>query len=168
MTVQWGTSRRTSLDSLAVRDQAGSGSGAGQGVAFGCTAGTEHAGGATTGRLGGEVVRPFARRYRVEPGGFLAGCYPGDPGRDGHLRKLRRLCDVGVNCIVNLMEANEVGHGGRRFAPDEDGFQWSSAEAGRQGQRLRLPIRDQKAPAAPTMVDILDAVGGVLLGGLHR
>lgn len=108
---------------------------------------------------------PFPRSYWVAPGRLLAGCYPGDPHPREQRRKLVGLREAGVQCVINLMEPHEVGHGGAPFAPYQDELRQLGAEAGRPVRCLRYPIRDMSAPTPAGMAEVLDAIDLALEAG---
>lgn len=53
------------------------------------------------------LFTPYPRSYWVMPGRLLAGYYPGAPDPVEAAGKLQALFDVGIRCIVNLMEPDE-------------------------------------------------------------
>lgn len=109
---------------------------------------------------------PFERSYWVVPGKLLAGCYPGDRDVDEAERKLKGLIDAGVRHVVNLMEAHEVDHKSRAFAPYEEKLAQLAREMGREIECIRIPIRDGSVPTRETMRSILDAIDGHIAQGL--
>ena len=60
-------------------------------------------------------VLPFNRAYWAISGRLLAGCYPGNLDPEEARSKLQGLIGCGVSRIISLMEANEVGLGGKPF-----------------------------------------------------
>ena len=108
---------------------------------------------------------PFERSYWVEPGRLLAGCYPGDPHPSEQRRKLVGLREAGVQCVINLVEASEVGHHGAPFAPYQEELRQLGAGTGRPARCLRFPIRDMTAPTAAVMAEVLDAIDLALEAG---
>lgn len=110
-------------------------------------------------------VAPFVRSYWVAPGQLLAGYYPGDEDPCIAREKLGRLLDVGIRCIVNLMEEDELDHEGLPFTSYEEDFRRLAAARSVEVDVLRFPIHDMKAPARVMMRAILDAIDGCIERG---
>jgi len=108
---------------------------------------------------------PFARSYWAASGRLLAGCYPGDLDPEEARCKLQGLIDCGVGRIISLMEANEVGIGGKPFVDYRPSLEALAREAGRVIQFERLPIRDMGVPAVAQMQRILDTIDGANAAG---
>lgn len=109
--------------------------------------------------------RPFLRSYWVEEGKLLAGFYPGDEDPTKADGKLNALLDCGVTCIVNLMEANEVGHDRKPFIGYESRFAELARKRGRTGRCLRFAIVDCSVPHHTEMRSILEAIGSSIASG---
>jgi ADP-ribosylglycohydrolase/protein-tyrosine phosphatase len=90
--------------------------------------------------------RPLPNCYWLVEGRLLAGEYPGAPKRAEAERKLRRLCDSGVNAFIDLTEPGEL-------EPYEALL--SSAGAGACAYH-RVPVRDLNVPSPEEMHRILD------------
>ena len=109
---------------------------------------------------------PFPRSYWVVPGRLLAGFLPSDPEPAGADAKLRALLDAGVGTAINLMEADERDHAGRRFTAYESPLR-ALAESRGVGVRCeRHPIPDLGVPSPAEMVAILDAIDAGLPQGV--
>lgn len=108
---------------------------------------------------------PFPRSYWAEPARLLAGCYPGDVDPRTMRAKLAGLVRAGVTRVINLMEADESGHGGRAFVPYEALLCELAAEAGRNIVCQRFPVRDLSVPAPGLMGEILAAIGAEIERG---
>ncbi len=103
----------------------------------------------------GTARLPFPRSYWAVPGRVLAGFYPGDRDATAADRKLRGLLDLGVTCVVNLMESDETDHSGVPFQAYEPRLRELARELGREVECLRFPIRDRTEPTVSFMRTIL-------------
>jgi hypothetical protein len=101
---------------------------------------------------------PFKRAYWAAPGRLVAGCYPGGLDPEEARRKLQGLIACGVGRVLSLMEADEVGVGGKPFVDYRPLLEALAQEAGRVLQFERLPIRDMDVPSIAQMQKILDAI----------
>jgi len=101
---------------------------------------------------------PFPRSYWVIPGKILAGAFPGDKDSIIAQDKLQRLFDIGIRCIVNLMQPDETNHDGQTFADYSKSFNEIADRHQKRVECLRLPIRDLCIPSATKMKDILDTI----------
>lgn len=108
---------------------------------------------------------PFARSYWVEPGRFLAGCYPGDLDPLAAAAKAKALVQVGVTRCISLMEADERDHGGRRFQDYADTVSAIAARLGRTMAFARFEVRDAAVPTPERMRAVLDAIDRELAAG---
>lgn len=99
---------------------------------------------------------PYSRSYWVEPGRFLAGCYPGSPYPDERADKLRGLLNAGIRTVINLMEPDEVSHGGQPFVPYQGELEEMGRARGVEIRVIRMPIRDLTVPRKDQMVVILN------------
>lgn len=91
---------------------------------------------------------PFPRSYWVQEGQLLAGCYPGDNDPAIARKKIIGLSKVGVNLIINLMQADETCRG-VPFVP----YQEFARKCGMICRRY--PIRDNDIPTKGEMIAIL-------------
>lgn len=103
-------------------------------------------------------VVPFSGSYWVEPGRFLAGCYPGAQRSDEAVRRLNSLLDVGIRVIINLMEAWEIGWKEYQFEPYEEAIQFLAQDRGFSVECLRMPVEDMEIPTYRAMKLILDTI----------
>jgi hypothetical protein len=108
---------------------------------------------------------PFERSYWVEPGIFLAGCYPGAKRFDEEARKLTGLLDAGIRCIINLMEERETDWQGAIFEPYEENIQILAEDKGLEVECVRIPVMDTSIPSFAAMEGILDAIDGAMAQG---
>ena len=109
-----------------------------------------------------QVTRPFGRSYWVEPGLLLAGFYPGHLCKQEAEKKLGALLDVGITCVVNLMEEDELGTNGQPFRPYTRLLMQLAEARHAAVTYVRMPIRDQNIPAVATMQMILDAIDSAM------
>jgi protein-tyrosine phosphatase len=106
-------------------------------------------------RFAGETATPpTSSTYWVVDGLFLAGAYPGDPEPKKHEQKIQALLAAGVRLFVNLMEADETDHRGRRFVPYDNTVRELCPDA----ECVRFPIQDLSVPSAEEMQTILDTI----------
>lgn len=101
---------------------------------------------------------PFPRSYWVEPGRVLAGCYPGDKDQHVAETRLKGLIEAGVSHMINLMEADEVDHGGQSFVAYEPRLREVAQQLGRKVECHRFAIVDQSVPTVAGMVEILNCL----------
>lgn len=85
---------------------------------------------------------PFPRAYWVIPGQVLAGPYPGSRNPVDADRQLKALAGCGIRHVINLMEADETDHEGRRFRPYLDQLRQYTQDVGVS----RFPIKDGWVP----------------------
>ncbi len=111
-------------------------------------------------------LTPFPRSYWVLPGSLLAGFYPGSQDPIAAGAKLQALFDVGIRCIINLMEPDERDHGGLPFADYTGTFTEIAAEMAQAVSCLRFPVQDLGVPDAATMTRILDAIDASIAAGM--
>jgi hypothetical protein len=93
---------------------------------------------------------------------LLAGSYPGDLCKQTAEQKLGALLDVGITCIVNLMEEDEVDAHGQTFRPYTRLLMQLATVRRVEVTYVRLPIRDQNIPAIATMQMILDTIDSAM------
>jgi hypothetical protein len=101
---------------------------------------------------------PFDRAYWAAAGRLLAGCYPGDLDPGEARRKLLGLINCGVGQIINLMEPDEVGIGGKPFVDYRSPLEALARELGREVGWVRLDIHDYDVPTVAHMQRILDTI----------
>jgi len=101
---------------------------------------------------------PFNQAYWVEPGRFMAGCYPGAEHSVDAQDRLKGLLEHGIRHIINLMESAEVNRNGIPFVPYEDQMKAIARAMGREVEFDRWPIRDFGVLARPEMVRLLDLI----------
>lgn len=109
-----------------------------------------------------QVTKPFGRSYWVEPGRLLAGFYPGDLSKQTAEQNLVALLDVGITCVVNLMEEDELGTNGQPFRPYTRLLMKLAAARRVAVTHVRIPIRDQNIPTVATMQTILDTIDSAM------
>ncbi len=113
-------------------------------------------------RVPNEIPIPFPRSYWVLPGHFLAGYYPGDQTKAAAQQKIGALLDAGIRCVINLVEEDEKGAGGKPLRS------YASLLTGEAQKRqidltyLRISIPDVSVPSVETMQSILDAIDAAL------
>lgn len=117
------------------------------------------------GRRGRSPQVPFPRSYWVEPGRFLAGCYPGSVDPQDAERKLSALLDAGIRCVINLMEPEETDHQGNPFAPYDEPLRRLGADRDVEVEMVRIPVPDQCVPTRDVMKDILNAIDRAIGNG---
>ena len=120
---------------------------------------------------------PFDNCYWVEPGGLLAGEYPGAVDDELALERLRGLLAVGVFHFIDLTEPAEFTRSGP-LRPYTGLVERLGIEAGLAVTAERIAIPDMSVPDADTMTRILDTIdarigdGGAVyvhcLGGYGR
>jgi len=108
---------------------------------------------------------PFARSYWADEGRVLAGFYPGAENADEADAKLGGLVDAGIGTIINLMEPDEVGWGGKPFTPYQERVVELGKAQGIEVACLRIPIRDVYIPTPEVMESILHALDEGLAKG---
>lgn len=108
---------------------------------------------------------PFERCYWVEPGQFLAGCYPGAKRSDEAGRKLNALLDAGVRTIISLMQENETDWQGDGFEHYEETIMILAEDRGLDVECLRIPVRDVDVPSSIVMASILDNIDQAIAQG---
>ena len=101
---------------------------------------------------------PFNQAYWVEPGRFMAGCYPGAEHSVDAQDKLKGLLEHGIRRIINLMESAEVNRNGIPFELYEDQMTTIARSIGCSVEFDRWPIRDYGILARPEMVKLLDLI----------
>lgn len=111
-----------------------------------------------TARADPEPSRPIPDSYWVIPGQFCAGEYPGTLEADKTRAKLRRFLDAGIDCFVDLTEANEL-------APYAPLLHEEAAARGLTVEHVRVPVRDLSTPAEATVTRILDMIDAQLAAG---
>ncbi len=92
------------------------------------------------------------------PGKLLAGYYPGDKRLDEAGRKLTALLNVGVRCIINLMEEYETDWAGNAFETYEETISVLAEERGIELDLLRRSIPDTSITSISQMKEILDRI----------
>jgi len=90
---------------------------------------------------------------------LLAGAYPGALDLEEHREKLAELAGDGITHVINLMEKQEVAHGGRPFRP----YEIELAAAGITVERLRIP--DVSTPSPETVRTVLNSIDSALEAG---
>ena len=108
---------------------------------------------------------PFPRSYWVQPGQFLAGYYPGDHTKEAALNKIGALLDVGIRCVINLVEEDERGAGGKPLRSYAALLTAEAQERQIDLTYLRISIPDVSVPSAETMQSILDAIDAAINRG---
>lgn len=110
---------------------------------------------------------PLGRSYWVEEGALLAGAYPGDVREPAARAKLRGILAAGVRTFSSLMQAQEVDHAGRVFAPYESLVHAEARSLGitQDVRCLRFPIIDMSVPRPEQMDQTLDQIDGSIAAG---
>lgn len=101
---------------------------------------------------------PFERSYWVEPGKFLAGCYPGAKQADRARKRLLDLLDAGIRCIINLMEDYETDWKGEEIRHYEEEVQALAEARGINLECVRMPVPETSIPTIAGMKWILDKI----------
>jgi hypothetical protein len=107
-------------------------------------------------------AKPFERSYWVLPGRFLAGYYPGDLTKEAALEKVGALLDAGIRYVINLVEEDEKGGGGKPMRSYAALLNQEAQARQVDLTYVRIPIRDVGVPSRTTMLLILDAIDGAL------
>jgi protein-tyrosine phosphatase len=89
---------------------------------------------------------------------LLAGCLPGDKDAVKAEQKLRALLNSGIRYVINLMENQELDHGGQPFRPYDLMLKDYASELGLEVTCARMSIRDLGVPTPAYMCNILNAV----------
>ena len=108
-----------------------------------------------------EIRHPFPKSWWVEPGQFLAGCYPGDLDPEKAEAKLRALLDAGIRSVVNLQVEGETANG-KAFVPYREMLHRLSQVKGIETTGVRIAIRDNDVPSRETMLRILDVIDAAI------
>lgn len=101
---------------------------------------------------------PFNQAYWVEPGRFMAGCYPGAEHHDEARGKLNGLLMHGIRHVINLMEPAELNRAGKAFVPYEEHMIAIARAMGCEVVFDRWSIADYGTPARPDMARLLDLI----------
>lgn len=107
-------------------------------------------------------MKPFDRSYWVVEGRLMGGYFPGAPTQDETRRRMQRLLDAGIRCIINLMEENETNHQGQPFRHYATTFHHLGEAMGVQTRFARFPIRDLDVTTTHQMVETLDAIDAAI------
>ena len=105
-----------------------------------------------------EPSRPIPDSYWVIPGQFCAGEYPGTLEAAKTRAKLRRFLDAGIDCFVDLTEANEL-------LPYVPLLNEEAAARGQTVEHVRVPVRDLSTPSEATVTRLLDLLDARLAAG---
>ena len=108
---------------------------------------------------------PYPRSYWVRPGRFLVGYYPGDVSKAAAKKQISSLLDAGIKCVVNLVEEDEKGAGGKSRRSYSALLSNEAKARHIDVSYIRIPIPDVSVPSASTMRLILGAVDGALNEG---
>ena len=116
-------------------------------------------------RVSAMIQTPFPRSYWVQPGQFLAGYYPGDQTKEAALNKIGALLDAGIRCVINLVEEDERGAGGKPLRSYAALLTDEAQDRQIDLTYLRISIPDVSVPSAETMQSILDAIDAAINRG---
>jgi hypothetical protein len=108
---------------------------------------------------------PFPHSYWVVPGLLLAGPYPGAMQLEAAEPRLSNLVDCGIQCVINLMQDNEVNHQGQAFLPYVEPLSRFASRYGAALSVKRHPIPDGWIPNPALMKQILDEIDSRLAAG---
>jgi hypothetical protein len=108
------------------------------------------------------MLPPFTKSWWVEPPILLAGCYPGDLDSSEQRRKIETLLDVGIRCVVSLLEPDEANLEGQPFVSYEGLLTRMAAGRGVSVRCLRHPISDCGIPTVAGMRGILEAIDAAI------
>jgi len=108
---------------------------------------------------------PFNRTYWVEPGRFLAGCYPGSEEKDKACQQLKALLDHGIRHVINLMEPDESNWDMKPFVPYEDQMKSIAESMDVEVGFNRFPIKDMWVCSSAEMIQILNRIDQSIEGG---
>lgn len=110
---------------------------------------------------------PFDRTWWILQQRVLGGRFPGGLTSEENETALQALVDLGVTCVINLIEPDETGHGSTPF-PDYRSDLSRRAKRSRQKIRvLRVPIRDNDIPEPAQVRMILDEIADEPLTYIH-
>ena len=113
-------------------------------------------------RATGMLPIPFPRSYWVLPKVFLAGYYPGDQTKEAAQQKIGALLDSGIRCVINLVEEDEKGAGGKPLRSYASLLTDEAQKRQIDLTYLRISIPDVSVPSVETMQSILDAIDAAL------
>lgn len=88
---------------------------------------------------------------------LLAGAYSGDLSSHVRAAKVAAFREIGLTHVISFMEADELDHSGRPFAPYAPEFEALGVAV------QRHPIRDVTAPSVALVTEILDDIDDALL-----
>ena len=112
-----------------------------------------------------ETQTPFEQSYWVEPSRLLAGCYPGSSDPSEMTSKLLGLVELGVDLVINLMEADELSSNGKPYASYMGELKKLARQKGYDLEILRFPVRDMHVPTRHGIKNILDTIDQALARG---
>ena len=112
-----------------------------------------------------EINTPFSQSYWVEPGRFLAGAYPGATDPLEMTAKLTGLVTLGVDMVINLMEATEQDSAGKPYVSYMGELKKLARQQDYDLEILRFPVRDLHVPTRNSLRNILDTIDQNLAGG---
>lgn len=101
---------------------------------------------------------PFERSYWVVSGKFLAGCFPGAKQKDLARKKLLALLDVGIRCIINLMEDYETDWKGEEIRHYEEELRLLAEVQGVGLEYISMPVPETSIPTIAGMKEILNNI----------
>lgn len=101
------------------------------------------------------MQHPYPQTWWVQPGLFLAGCYPGDLNPEKAEKKLSALLDVGIRTFICLQEEHETNNCGFEFEPYVPKLQQLAQQRGIAISTHRFPIQDDNIPSPEQMKAIL-------------
>jgi hypothetical protein len=105
---------------------------------------------------------PFPRSYWARPGRLLAGYYPGDVSKSAATEKISSLLDAGIRCVVNLVEEDERGAGGKPLRSYAAMLDEEARSRNIDVSYVRIPIPDVSVPSSATMRLILGVIDRAL------
>jgi hypothetical protein len=101
---------------------------------------------------------PFPRSYWVLEGRLLAGVYPGAADPEDAEARLAALLNIGIRCVINLTEEDEVNHIGLPLCGYAEILHDIAARREQTVATHRFPIKDTNIPRVEEMRAILDAI----------
>lgn len=109
---------------------------------------------------------PYKKTWWVEPGKFLAGCFPGSTDPEVTKVRLRSLLQCGIRGLICLQEEDETNSNEEPFPLYRPMITTISEQLNCQISSIRVPIRDMDTPNILTMSTILSIINSFIDRGL--
>lgn len=101
---------------------------------------------------------PFERSYWVVPAKLLAGCYPGAKEAGQAIEKICNLLDLGIRCVISLMEDHETDWKGESIRPYQEEIRMVAEKKGVDVECITMPVPESSIPTIASMKRILDRI----------